>query len=144
MNFLRRALLARLAGSLAAALLIVNADATELAAAHKQLEQPSNEVVEFLLSTASNEFKRPGPLKAVGFREVRVGYFSDTAPGRYVLCGSVQSSGVQKTEWIRFSTIQTSPYEQWLGGVAESICASKKVKWYSGDFSAELLKRVRG
>jgi hypothetical protein len=128
----------------AVAFFAVNAAAAETSTAESQWVPPGEEVVEFLLSTAASEFKTPGQVNAVDFRSVRVGYFSDAPPGRYVLCGSVQSSGPDKTEWIRFATIQTSPYEQWLGGVAESICGSKKVKWYTGDLSPELLRRVRG
>jgi hypothetical protein len=144
MHISRRSLSALVAVSMAAVALAGYAAATEPAVTNKQSAAPGKEVVEFLLSTAATEFKMPSPLTPVAFRRVRVGYFSDTSPGRYVLCGSVQSSTPQKTEWIQFATIQTSPYEQWLGGVAESVCRSKKVKWYTGDLSADLLKRVRG
>jgi hypothetical protein len=144
MQIFRRTLSTLATVMVAAVLFIGDVAATETGTTSKQSVPPGKEVTEFLLSTAASEFKTPSSLNAVAFRGVRVGYFSDTPPGRHVLCGSVQASGPQKTEWIRFATIQTSPYEQWLGGVADSICGSKKVKWYPGDLSADLLKRVRG
>lgn len=143
MHVHRRTPFSQAAVLVAAAVFAMNAAAAEAPTTENQWVPPGEEVVEFLLSTAASEFKTPGQVNAVAFRGVRVGYFSDAPPGRYVLCGSVQSSGPQKTEWTRFATIQTSPYEQWLGGVAESICGSKKVKWYTGDLSSELLRRVR-
>lgn len=103
---------------------------------------PGPTVVEFLLSTAVSEFRTPGRVRAISFRNVQVGYFADTGPGRYVLCGNVEVAKTQGSEWIQFATIQTSGYEQWLGGVAASICASSYVRWYPGDYSPELLKRL--
>lgn len=99
------------------------------------------EVIQFLLSTAAGEFRAPTTAQPAAFRKVRIGYFSDATPGRYVLCGMALSQ--KEAQWVHFATIRTSPYEQWLGGVAESVCQSKKVSWYPGDFSSDLLKRVR-
>lgn len=104
---------------------------------------PDLAAVEFLLASAAKEFRSPGSMRPLAIRRARVGYFSDAGPGRYLLCGSFQSAESKGAEWIRFATIKTSDYEQWLGGVAESLCSSKKVKWYTDDHSAALMQRVR-
>ena len=116
-----------------------------LAAGQSALTPPDHssiqETVDFLLATAADEFKASSTLKPAAFRSVRVGYFFDAPPGRYVLCGVVQTAGPGSSERIAFATIKTSPYEQWLGGVADSICKSNKVEWYTGDLSEELQRR---
>lgn len=105
-------------------------------------KQPTKEVVDFLLNTASSEFNSPQSSRAYGFRKVRIGYYTDGSSGRFVLCGSVQLKNESTTEWVQFATVQTSPYEQWLGGVAESICQSKKMTWHLVDQTSELLRRI--
>lgn len=138
-----RRLVIVLFASLVASFSIVNAVASEASRSTKAPAEPPKGVTEFLLSTAAAEFKTSSPLRIAALRQVRVGYFSDVGPGRYVLCGRVRPADSRKTGWIQFATVQTSPYEQWLGGVAESICTSKKIKLYPKDLSSELLKRVQ-
>jgi hypothetical protein len=140
----RRTFWAVLLAPAAAALLASTASAAEPPASGAPRDTGGADVVELLLATAADEFKGAKDLNAVGFRNVRVGYFADGAAGRHVLCGAVQSSGPQKKEWISFATVKTSPYEQWLGGVADAICKSPKVQWRKGDLSAQLARRVRG
>jgi hypothetical protein len=131
-------------------LLLAPVAAAALGSAASAAEPPAHrdpggvDVVDLLLATATSEFRNAKDIHPVAFRNVRVGYFSDGAAGRHVLCGAVQSSGPQKKEWIPFATVKTSPYEQWLGGVADAICKSPKVQWRNGDLSAQLARRVRG
>jgi len=144
MQSTRRRLITAALSCVVASLVSIHATAADATPSGVAPTAPSGEVIEFLLSTAAEEFRASPSVRAVAFRKVRVGYFAEGGVGRYVLCGRVQSVNAQKAEWIPFATIQTSPYEQWLGGVAESICASRIVKWYPGDHAADLLTRVGG
>jgi hypothetical protein len=47
-----------------------------------------------------------------------------------------------KAEWMPFATIQTSGYEQWLGGTAEGFCRASSMVWIEGDWSSELKARL--
>ncbi len=62
---------------------------------------------------------------------------------RYLLCGEVlpaQEGG--KAEWVRFATIKTSGYEQWIGGSAAGYCQGTAVIWDdAGDLTSSLQRR---
>lgn len=48
-----------------------------------------------------------------------------------------------KAEWTPFATIQTAPYEQWIGPQAAGLCQSSAVAWSKvGDLSSALQSRV--
>ena len=102
-------------------------------------------VTQSLLGYAASDFGAHGPAVAQ-LRNVRVGYVV-TAQGKkqYLLCGEfVPAHSEQKGEWTTFATIKTDPYEQWLGGQAESWCRNPKVYWEKseGDLSATLQSRL--
>src|SRR5262245_47390658 len=81
-------------------------------------QPPTNPSVEFLLTSAATDFREHG--HPTRFRHVRSGYITaGDGTKQYRLCGEflpAESKG--KAEWTPFVTVQTSGYEQWLGGQA--------------------------
>jgi hypothetical protein len=99
--------------------------------------------VEFLLTSAATDFHTHRSSYPARFRNVRSGYFV-TADGtrQYRLCGEfLPAQEGASAEWIRFATIKTSPYEQWLGDTAASYCDSS-VRWDREDLSLVLQSRL--
>jgi hypothetical protein len=145
MRSARRPILA-LSLALAACVSPIYVSSASAAGAEQTLSVPTTPdiaAVEFLLASAAKEFRSASSARPVSFRQVVVGYLSEAGQGSYILCGGFQSTESKPAEWIKFATIKTSDYEQWLGGLAESLCSSKKVKWYSGNHSATLMQKVR-
>jgi hypothetical protein len=99
----------------------------------------ANAAVQELIVYASDDFHQHGPTGTTGFRNVRGGYLP-TASGerQYMLCGEFQKN----SEWVEFTTIKTSKYEQWIGGQSTTFCKSPEAKWMKGDFSAPLQSRL--
>jgi hypothetical protein len=93
------------------------------------------------LGYAASDFRAHSPAVAQ-VRNVRVGHVL-TAKGQkqYLVCGEFLEG---KGEWTTFATIKTNPYEQWLGGHAESWCRNAKVNWETneGDLSSALRSRL--
>jgi len=116
--------------------------------ADRGLSDPQNvsadSAIEFLLTSAATDFHTHQPPYPTRFRDVRSGYVVTTAGTRqYRLCGeflAAQESG--KAEWAPFATIQTSPYEQWLGAQASSFCKDPSITWNKGDLSSSLKSRL--
>lgn len=113
----------------------------QASASGKQLDS----VTQSLLGYAASDFGAHPPAVAQ-VRNVRVGYVV-TAQGKkqYLLCGEfVPAHSERKGEWTTFATIKTDPYEQWLGGLAESWCRNPKVNWEKseGDLSSALQSRL--
>jgi hypothetical protein len=99
--------------------------------------------VEFLLTAAATDFHTNRGSYPARFRNVRSGYYV-TADGtrQHRLCGEflpAQEGG--GAVWVRFATIKTSSYEQWLGGQAAPFCDSS-VTWNRGDLSSLLQSRL--
>jgi hypothetical protein len=107
-------------------------------------QKPDPAAVEFLIAAAAEDFRASTSAGPVAIRKARVGYFPEGGTGRYLLCGSFKSHEDKGSEWIQFATIKTSPYEQWIGGMAEAQCANKRIKWYGAEYANELMQRVRG
>lgn len=116
--------------------------AAEARSAQASPTRPDPEAVEFLLAAAAEDFRTSGDARPVAIRKARVGYFPEAGTGRYVLCGRFRPAA--GTEWVQFATIKTSPYEQWIGGMAEAQCANKRIRWYEVDHANDLLRRIRG
>ncbi|MEO8277342.1 MAG: hypothetical protein ABI639_14100 [Thermoanaerobaculia bacterium] len=106
--------------------------------------------LEFLLNSAASDFHehtQPAPDR---FRDVRLGHFkTESGEVQYFLCGEflpARESG--KAKWTKFATIQTSGYEQWIGGQSQSFCRHSGTKWEgSADLSPSLqirLEALRG
>ena len=71
-------------------------------------------VVQFLIMSASSDFKNHQPPTPTDFRNVKIGYLaSDKTEKIYLLCGEFISKDENK--WVEFTTIKTSGYEQYLG-----------------------------
>ena len=71
-------------------------------------------VVQFLITSASNDFRNHQPPTPIDFRNVKIGYIK--APNNdniFLLCGEFLSQ--DNKEWTEFTTIKTSGYEQYLG-----------------------------
>ncbi len=99
--------------------------------------------VEFLVASSSKDFNASGAGRPTAIRNARVGYFSESGKGVYLLCGSFTLGTGSQAKWTSFATIKTSDYEQWLGDSARSYCEQPSIKWYPGDHSAALEKRLR-
>lgn len=70
-------------------------------------------VVQFLITSAANDFRHHQPPTPVDFRKVRIGYITSSNERIYVLCGEFLSK--ENNEWVEFTTVKTSGYEQYLG-----------------------------
>ena len=71
-------------------------------------------VVQFLINSASHDFKIHQPPTAIDFRDVKIGYILSLKNEKiFVMCGEFLSN--DNKEWIEFATIKTSGYEQYLG-----------------------------
>lgn len=71
-------------------------------------------VVQFLITSASNDFRNHQPPTPIDFRNVKIGYIKSPNNERtFILCGEFLSQ--ENKEWIEFTTIKTSGYEQYLG-----------------------------
>lgn len=109
---------------------------------HPQNASPSP-AVEFLLTAAATDFHTNRGSYPARFRNVRSGYFVMADGTRqYRLCGEFLPARDGSTaEWIRFATITTDPYEQWLGGSAAPYC-DLSMTWDPGDLSSLLQSRL--
>ena len=109
-------------------------------------EPPLVPAVDSLLSAAAADFRQQRSQRPVRFRGVRSGYLvTATGARQYLLCGEyTPASDGAAAEWIPFATIQTSPYEQWLGAQALTWCRQHEVTWDERDLSGTLLDRFTG
>jgi hypothetical protein len=103
---------------------------TQAPAAEPQ-EASMDSVVQFLLTSAANDFHSHRPPDPVRFRNVRLAHVT-TPDGKsqYRLCGEfLPAPGGAKAEWTPFATIKTSGYEQWLGAQAANYCQGSSFVW---------------
>lgn len=71
-------------------------------------------VVQFLIISASNDFRNHQPPTPIDFRNVKIGYIkSPNSEKTFLLCGEFLSQ--ENKVWTEFTTIKTSGYEQYLG-----------------------------
>ena len=78
-----------------------------------------------LLDNAAADFKAHGPQPA-DFRAVRAGTVTEDGKSQTIVCGQVLPAGEGK-DWLDFSTIRTSGYEQAIGWQATALCAQAKL-----------------
>ena len=100
--------------------------------------------VEFLMTSSVEDFSKHRPPYPARVRDVRLGYLvAPDSVRRYILYGEFlpESTG-GSPEWTRFVTIQTSPYEQWLGGQAKAMAEQPAAVWLEGEYSAPLQERL--
>lgn len=98
--------------------------------------------IEFLLASSAKDFIGSGGDRPTAIRRARIGFFSESGKGVYLLCGSFKTAGAQ-AKWTHFATLKTSDYEQWLGGTAKAYCEQRTIKWYPGEHSAALEQRLK-
>lgn len=96
-----------------------DADNHSAEAVHKaspQVQIPDS-VIQFLITSAANDFNEHRPPTVIDIRNVKVGYLllDDQSGYLYLICGEYLS--LEKNEWEPFETIKTSGYEQYLGNV---------------------------
>ena len=101
--------------------------------------------VDVLLGYAATDFRAQRAPQPVEFRNVRIGYVltSDGAK-QHRLCGEFLPAGDGgKGNWSSFATIQTDPYEQWLGGSTLTFCKDPGMKWDREDLTARMQARFK-
>lgn len=82
--------------------------------ASTEKEAIPDSVVQFLIASAANDFCNHQPPTPLDFRNLRIGYITSSNNERiFVLCGEFLSK--ENNEWVEFTTIKTSGYEQYLG-----------------------------
>jgi hypothetical protein len=105
--------------------------------------QPLNQdaPLTFLLESSAADFSAHRPPYPTRLRDVRLGYLT-TADGsrQYMLCGEFLPEGA--ADWVAFATIETDPYEQWIGGQAAAFCEQAGAVWIEGDQSSALQSRL--
>ncbi len=96
-------------------------------------------VVLFLMTSASNDFRHHQPPTPLDFRNVKIGYL--TSPNNekiYILCGEFLSQ--ENKEWVAFTTIKTSGYEQYLGKT--QYCQDATIVLTNENLSVELRNKL--
>jgi hypothetical protein len=113
-------------------------------AAATEPPQALDSVLQFLLSSAANDFHNHRPPDPVRFRNVRLAHVT-TSDGKshYRLCGEfLPAPEGGKAEWAPFATIKTSGYEQWIGAQAANYCQGSSLIWDNvDDLSSALQNR---
>jgi len=90
------------------------AETQDSSTAISENESIPDTVVQFLITSASNDFRNHQPPTPNDFRNVKIGYIkSPNNEKTFVLCGEFLSQ--ENKEWIEFTTIKTSGYEHYLG-----------------------------
>ena len=112
-----------------------------LLAGAQLLGQPSAK--DAIIDYSAQDFQTHQP-RAADVRNVRLGYVSHDGAKQYVLCGEfAPDPDPEKIGWVPFATIQTDPYEQWLGAQATGACNRPNTVWEeTGDLSADLKTRL--
>lgn len=96
-------------------------------------------VVQFLITSASDDFRKHRPPTPVDFRNVKIGYSkSPKGEKTFLLCGEFLSQ--EDNEWAEFTTIKTSGYEQYLGKT--HYCQDANMVLADENLSAELKKKL--
>jgi len=86
------------------------------------METIPDSVVQFLISSATMDFRNHQPPTPVDFRNIQIGYLISSDENKiFVLCGEFQSKE-NLEKWETFATIKTSGYEQYIGNQAVSYC----------------------
>lgn len=90
------------------------AETKDSSTAISENESIPDTVVQFLITSASNDFRNHQPPAPIDFRNVKIGYIkSPNNENIFLLCGEFLSQ--DNKEWTEFTTIKTSGYEQYLG-----------------------------
>ena len=77
-----------------------------------------------LIQFAADDFRQHVAAQGVRFRGVHAGDLrGDNGRIRHILCGEFRAP--DQDGWNAFATIQTEPYENWLGSSAEVHCQQR-------------------
>ena len=96
-------------------------------------------VVQFLITSASNDFRKHQPPTPIDIRNVKIGYLkSSNSDKTFVLCGEFLSK--ENNDWENFTTIKTSGYEQYLGKT--QYCQDATMVLSDKDLSLELKSKL--
>ena len=96
-------------------------------------------VVQFLITSATVDFRNHQPPTPVDFRNIKIGYIKSANNEKiFTLCGEFLSK--EKKEWVEFTTIKTSGYEQYLGKT--QYCQDATIVLTDESLSVELKNRL--
>ena len=96
-------------------------------------------VVQFLIISASNDFRDHQPPTPIDFRNVKIGYIkSPNNEKTFLLCGEFMSQ--ENKVWTEFTTIKTSGYEQYIGKT--QYCQDATMVLTEENLSIELKKKL--
>ena len=91
-----------------------NSENNDSSTVKSELEVIPDSIVQFLITSASDDFREHRPPTAVDFRNLKIGYLKSANSEKiYILCGEFLSQ--ENNEWIEFATLKTSGYEQYIG-----------------------------
>ncbi len=77
-------------------------------------ESVPDSIVQFLLHSASTDFREHQPPTPIDFRNVKIGYIKSPDNQKiFLLCGEFLPQ--EERKWTGFTTIKTSGYEQYIG-----------------------------
>ncbi|QMU30906.1 hypothetical protein [Adhaeribacter radiodurans] len=101
---------------------VLKSDSLVAATTSENKESIPDSIVQFLITSASSDFRHHQPPTPIDFRKVKVGYLiSSTNEKTFLLCGEFLSQE-KKEEWETFATVKTSGYEQYIGNQALPFC----------------------
>lgn len=93
-------------------------------------------IVQFLITSASADFRNHQPPTAIDFRNIKIGYLTSPNNGKtFIMCGEFLSR--EEKVWNEFTTIKTSGYEQYLG---KTMFCQEAIMVLTGDQLAAKLK----
>ena len=118
-------------------------DSTVATTTAEMNESVPDSTVQFLITSASDDFSKQRQLTPIDFRQVKVGYALSSANEKvYVLCGEFLAQE-EKENWLPFATVKTSGYEQYLGNQARAFCEKATiVSTGNVDLSLELKNKL--
>lgn len=111
-----------------------------IACAGAAAQTPPPETAQTLIAHAAGDFREHMKPVPTDVRRVRLGHLAATdGHARPVLCGEFRTG--PKSPWTPFATIQTDPYEQWVGGSATGYCKPPTFKPAGGPDLSGALKQ---
>ena len=104
-----------------------------------EIEVIPDSVVQFLINSATNDFRNHQPPTPVDFRNIKIGYLKSANNEKmFTLCGEFLSK--ENKEWVEFTTIKTFGYEQYLGKT--QYCQDATIVLTDESLSVELKNRL--
>ena len=104
-----------------------------------EIEVIPDSVVQFLITSATNDFRNHQPPTPVDFRNIKIGYLKSANNEKmFTLCGEFLSK--ENKEWVEFTTIKTFGYEQYLGKT--QYCQDATIVLTDESLSVELKNRL--